>query len=189
MQVHASEHNCRVWLLRNLCSGIIQRKLRCGVTGLKDVLYDERDPAEECFHSLHCLLAEKKAQSCENTHCAPPQIMPRSRLCAEIFCVPLGFTLPLLPPSLGFAFAPVLWHVATSQLVLVQHFYRCPTQSSAWHKGVAWRKTDFLFFSSVLLWQSKCCSHRNGNRQEKLTKSCSFMIPPLFSPAPHKLCR
>lgn len=76
----------------------------------------------------------------------------RSHLNTWHFCGHLDCTFTLLPPTLMFAFAPVFGRVASSQLVLVWHFYLYCTVSSTCHKSVVYRKTALF---SPQFWSQK----------------------------------
>lgn len=120
------------------------------VSGVKDVLYDECDPAEECFSVCTAHVQRRKHGRVKiHTvhHCFPPQITPSITTALQNFCGHPDFTFTLLPPPpLLFAFAPVLWHVASSQLVLAQRFHLYSTVSPTCHKSVLWRKTVLFSF-------------------------------------------
>lgn len=104
-------------------SGFTGRNLRYPVSvRLRTVLYGECDPAEECFSV--CMYRGESTAMWKYTLCAtvhPPRDHAFNHNCApeKIFVVILIFTFMLLPPPppLVFAFAPVLWHVVSSQLV------------------------------------------------------------------------
>lgn len=117
--------------------------------------YDECDPTDACF-SVCVVLYRGGSMALWKytlyTPLFPAQIT--SQYLTFLRSSWLHCTFTLLPPTLVFAFAPVFGRVASSQLVLVWHFYLYCTVSSTCHKSVVYRKTQ-----QVKLLQTPFISH------------------------------
>lgn len=139
------------------------------VSEVKGLLYDECDTAEECF-SVCKARVQRRKHGHVKTHSAPLfplQITPQPSIVFQNICGHFNFTVTSLPPPHVCGCTCLLWHVASSQLVLVQDSI---FRSASYHKNV-WRNTAPLFIF-VLITQNTtvpviCISHMPSTQRSR----------------------